>query len=50
MALINIHGSECHMKKCAVEARLRLLQICNTTGVEVDKAAAYLVPKGDRGQ
>jgi hypothetical protein len=38
------------MKKCAVEARLRLLQGCNTTGVEVVKAAAYLAPKGDRGQ
>ena len=37
-------------EKCAIEARLRSLQECNTTGIDVVKAAAYLTPKGDRGQ
>jgi hypothetical protein len=27
-----------------------LLQECNTTGIDVVKAAANLTPKGDRGQ
>jgi hypothetical protein len=38
------------MKRCAIEARHRLLQECNATGVEVAKAVAYLAPKGGRGQ
>jgi hypothetical protein len=37
------------MLGCAIDARLCLLQECNTTGIEVVKAAAYLVPKGGRG-
>ena len=35
---------------CAIEARLRLLQKCNSTGVEVGKAASYLRSKEMRGQ
>ncbi len=35
---------------CAIEACHRLLQECNTTGVEVIKATANLAPKGGRGQ
>jgi hypothetical protein len=35
---------------CAIEARLRLLQLCNATGVEVAKAASNLAPKGGRGR
>ncbi len=37
------------MSGCAIEARLRLLQECNTTGIEVVKAATYFAPKGGRG-
>jgi hypothetical protein len=37
------------MSGCAIEARLRSLQECNTTGIDVVKAAAYLEPKGGRG-
>jgi hypothetical protein len=36
--------------ECAIEACHRLLQECNTTGVEVVKATANLAPKGGRGQ
>lgn len=35
---------------CATEARFRQLQECNTTGIDVVKAAPYLQPKGLRGQ
>ena len=35
---------------CAIEARLRLLQECNPTGVEVGKAASYPHSKETRGQ
>jgi hypothetical protein len=38
------------MEECAIEARLGSLQECNTTGIVVDKATAYLTPKGGRGQ
>ena len=37
------------MSLCAIEARLRLLQECNTTGIEVVKVAPDLLPKGVRG-
>ena len=37
------------MSGCAIEACLSSLQECNTTGIEVVKAAAYLAPKGGRG-
>ena len=37
-------------QECAIEARLRQLQVCNTTGIDVDKAASYLLPKGMRGR
>jgi hypothetical protein len=39
-----------HGAGCAIEARLCLLQECNTIGVAMVKAAAYLTPKGRRGQ
>lgn len=38
------------MSGCAIEARLRLLQECNTTGIEVVKAAPDLPSKDVRGQ
>jgi hypothetical protein len=33
------------MKKCAIEARLRLLRKCNTTGVKVVKVVSYFHSK-----
>jgi hypothetical protein len=44
------HQAEHEEEQCAIEARLRLLRKCNTTGVKVVKAAAYLAPKGGRGR
>ena len=38
------------MIRCAIEARVRLLRKCNTTGIDVVKATPYLHPKGVRGQ
>ncbi len=35
---------------CATEARFRQLQGCNTTGIDVGKAASDLRPKGTREQ
>jgi hypothetical protein len=37
------------MDGCAIEARLRLLRVRNTTGIEVVKAAPDLRLKGLRG-
>ena len=37
------------MSLCAIEARLRLLQLCNTNGIDVVKVAPDLSPKGVRG-
>ena len=38
------------MSLCAIEARLRLLRECNTTGIDVVKVAPDLPLKGVRGQ
>jgi hypothetical protein len=38
------------MSGCAIEARLRVLRVRNTTGIEVGKAAPDLRPKGLREQ
>ena len=37
-----LRAVECQVAGCAIEARLCLLQECNTIGVEMVKAAAYL--------
>jgi hypothetical protein len=44
------HKGDHSIPGCAIEARLRLLQECNPTGVEVGKAASYLRSKEMRGQ
>jgi hypothetical protein len=39
-----------HLTLCAIEARRRLLQECNTIDIDMVKAAPDLVPKGIEGQ